>query len=1399
PFNGGQDLDVPFILDQGTKIISVVPQPVVRDPVTGALLQAKNQIEVHFNSRQLDPATAANPAFYQLVDEWTGALLFPQHVDYAPDQMRAVLQFAHDLPDTTFHLRIGVSDEPNDSRGTAVNVGTIAQRAEHQVYSSPVQLDVNGDPISTPIRDNETAISRISVSDTFLVRDVDVLINMDHQWTPDLRVFLVSPSGDRVELMRDVGVGVLGGQIYGNKYHDADGDGVHDEDEPGLPGWTIYIDANLNGRLDPGELSTVTDAAGDYSFLGLELGKTYRIAEVPQPLWAQTAPDAGGWEERYRADFGAGAEQTLRIIPDPAQGDPTRGSFALEFLGRVTESIEYAGPNAVTAGRIEAALEAIVDPGVDVTVAILAGSPIRFQLAFARRGVGTPVDQPIVGVTQVNLDRGSLAVDTVGSTDAFSSIGPANQWHLSSGRGREAGHTGQHSFYFGAGEKEGGNGQYQNNANGTLISPDLDLRDQRLTGRLLLGLNHFLNTESGFDFAEIDVVNAEGVRTNLFSTSSSTSGFQPLQLELTEFVGQVIHLEFTFTSDSSVTAEGWFVDDIHVAVERGVHNVTLSSEPTGAIVKHVDFGGSRGATYGPDTFGYEAFAIGAQFDDITDTGQPALQEFVDSGYAVQAGGAGADESQALARDAAGNLYVTGTFSGQATFGAGAAAVTLVAAGSTDIFLAKYAPDGALIWAIGMGGAGSDLGSDVGVDGAGNVLVTGRFSNTADFDPSAGTTALTSVGGTDAFVARYTSAGALDWVRPFGGAQGDAGLGLAVAPAGNVVVTGYFSGTVDFDPGPGISPRFSAGDNDIFVVMLTAAGQLTWAQQYGSTGTDQGRAVAIDHAGRILVGGSFVGTVDFDPGPAVMNRTSAGLSDGFVLQITSGGSTIWARRFGGTAADAAHALAADRADRAVVVGVSNGDVLLSAYSASGTLAWTRSFGGDASDLADAVAIDSLDRILVTGAFRTEVDFDPGPREVRHTSAGGRDVFVARFTTAGGLDFVRVSGSTLDDFGTGIVVDDFDDAIYTGAFRETVNFSIGADEATLTSRGASDVFLAKQAVIQGLDDDTAHLTIADLNGFRFAFYGVEYDELFFSSNGLVTFGTPNADGQNTDLTDPPPQASIAVFWEDLVTGSGDREAVFWEVKGSGDDQRLIIQWNDVRLAGPFGATQEPLNFQVVLSERENSIQLNYATVSGARLVASGVDQRVGSFGTGQQHEPAVAADADGDYVIIWTADGQDGSGTGIYARRYNPAGVPLSGEFRVNSTTSDDEAHPRVAMNASGRFVVVWDTTANGGDVLGQIFDAAGNRVGTEFQVNANSAERAERPAVVMDDAGNFVVMWNGSGADDADGVYARRFTAAGLPLDTVNEIQHVEILGPPAAASTFSLSLAGETTAAIAFA
>ena len=98
----------------------------------------------------------------------------------------------------------------------------------------------------------------------------------------------------------------------------------------------------------------------------------------------------------------------------------------------------------------------------------------------------------------------------------------------------------------------------------------------------------------------------------------------------------------------------------------------------------------------------------------------------------------------------------------------------------------------------------------------------------------------------------------------------------------------------------------------------------------------------------------------------------------------------------------------------------------------------------------VAVDSADKIFVTGSFRKDVDFDPGPKQVRHTSVGGRDIFAARYTSTGEFDLVRVSGSAQDDVGTGIVLDAGDNADLHGQlFGQTIDISLGPDVKTRPS--------------------------------------------------------------------------------------------------------------------------------------------------------------------------------------------------------------------------------------------------------------------------------------------------------------------------------------------------------------
>ena len=173
--------------------------------------------------------------------------------------------------------------------------------------------------------------------------------------------------------------------------------------------------------------------------------------------------------------------------------------------------------------------------------------------------------------------------------------------------------------------------------------------------------------------------------------------------------------------------------------------------------------------------------------------------------------------------------------------------------------------------------------------------------------------------------------------------------------------------------------------------------------------------------------------------------------------------------------------------------------------------------------------------------------------------------------------------------------------------------------------------------------------------------------------------------------------------------------------------------------------------------------YAQRYNAAGVAQGGEFRVNTTTAGHQRDAAIAMDADGDFVVTWVSG--DGSWYGIYAQRYNTAGVAHGGEFRVNTTTADFQLSPAVAMDADGDFVVTWQSRqdGSGAGIYAQRYNAAGVAQGGEFRVNTTTANNQLSPAVAMDADGDFVVTWDSQGQAGANwGTYAQRYNAAGVP-------------------------------------
>jgi PKD repeat protein len=276
---------------------------------------------------------------------------------------------------------------------------------------------------------------------------------------------------------------------------------------------------------------------------------------------------------------------------------------------------------------------------------------------------------------------------------------------------------------------------------------------------------------------------------------------------------------------------------------------------------------ATGVFYGTLDFGTGALTSSGGSADVwlakySPTGTPL--------WAKQIGGTGTDFGYGVAVDPSGNPVLVGRMSGTVSLGGGA----LTSAGGYDVFLAKYAAaDGHYLWGKVFGGTGDDYGDAVAVDGSGDVYVTGNFPGTINF----GDGGVTSAGSTDGYVAKYAGTdGHYLWAKPLGGTGGDAGSGVAVDGQQNVIVTGYFSGVVNF----GTGSLASAGATDGFAVKYTSAGTPLWSKRFGGTATDFATRAATDAGGDVNVIGSYSGTSDFGGGPI----PSAGGFDLFLLRL-----------------------------------------------------------------------------------------------------------------------------------------------------------------------------------------------------------------------------------------------------------------------------------------------------------------------------------------------------------------------------------------------------------------------------------------------------------------------------------------------------------------------------------
>lgn len=358
-------------------------------------------------------------------------------------------------------------------------------------------------------------------------------------------------------------------------------------------------------------------------------------------------------------------------------------------------------------------------------------------------------------------------------------------------------------------------------------------------------------------------------------------------------------------------------------------------------------------------------------------------------WEVEWGGPDYDRPEDIVFDNTGFAYVCGYFADTTDFDPGPGTDDHTSNGDMDCFLVKYDADGNFQWAQTWGGTMNDRASAASLDFISRVFVTGYYNGTADLDPSLAVDNHTSNGSSDIFLSTFQTSGAYLGGKTWGGTGVDRANDVHVENLLNVYVTGFFSDTVDFDPGGGTVAKISNGLGDVFISKFNSLAAFDGVVVFGGSDSDSGVSVNSDPFNQnVYVVGNYAGTVDFNTGGSVDLHISNGGTDGFI----------------------------------------------SGFDSAGTWQWTSTWGGTGTDMVYGSSTDGAGSTAITGYFEGTVDFDPGLPEIEYTSEGSTDVFISMFNSSGDLLWATTFGTTTDDEGRAVYTDSSQRTYATGYVQD-----------------------------------------------------------------------------------------------------------------------------------------------------------------------------------------------------------------------------------------------------------------------------------------------------------------------------------------------------------------------------
>ncbi len=429
-------------------------------------------------------------------------------------------------------------------------------------------------------------------------------------------------------------------------------------------------------------------------------------------------------------------------------------------------------------------------------------------------------------------------------------------------------------------------------------------------------------------------------------------------------------------------------------------------------------------------------------------------------WALSAGGSGWDEANSVAVDSAGNIYLAGSFQYTAHFGS----LSVTATGAEDIFVAKADSSGNWLWVKKAGGYGSDSANSLIIDGAGNIYITGYFTGGAGF----GRHYLVSSGEKDIFIAKLAPNGEWLWSRSAGGPANDSAYSLALDSGGNVYLTGKFYETANF----GNIELSSHGSADLFLAKLSSQGDWLWAVRAGGEDYAEGVSIALDGNDDLLLTGVFSGTAHFGG----LSLTAGGWQDIFIAKYSAGGSWLWAERAGGELEDTPHSLTTCSDNHVYLTGefrdsadfgdneLNSGspylpNIFVAKLNSGGAWLWAEQGWSSASAVARSLAPDNSGNLLLTGYYWNDLQFG----DINLNGSGG---FTASLDPEGNWLWAIPAGDNDNVFSYSTAAGEGGNIVLTGIFSGYALF----EPYVLTGSGLTDIFLAKFDITTTADDES-----------------------------------------------------------------------------------------------------------------------------------------------------------------------------------------------------------------------------------------------------------------------------------------------------------------------------------------